>query len=629
MSELPGSTEAAVISSRLPDEGAKPSSAETQARPPKKVPAPIDTDRSPTSPQAGTASSSSTKKRRPYFSPDAIESPTYHPSRANSNPDIRLGVYQKRASTLTNASHRSRTAQENRKRPSSAGTIAIISNLTHIPKNIFNTVKSAVEKVSHSKLFAQPKDKDSVSVFVGTWNMNGRIPAADLNPFASALLEGSRPDLIAIGTQECLRSLAQALLITSKSVWEAHLERLLGPLGYQVLKYVDLGGVHLGVFCRRDTQFGFEIKGSGKIATGVGGVVANKGGVAVSLDCWTRKRGRACSCSFAFVASHFVAHQQYVAERNANFTRINKDMIFSGKDTLVDGSTISSKYDHIFWFGDLNYRLLIPQTATAIRKVTHEGNYQSLLEIDQLSLERKAERVFQGYEEGEITFPPTFKFLVMGSLRDGKKDGERMIQISTMDSPPNSPGLLPLSGNMSEGEISDTTIVDSIDFPFPSPTSYDSVRGPSYTDRILYRSNIQRRGNLLATDSNLTQRNIKCTKYAAAMEVVCSDHKPVWGLYDVSMEEANKRNGSATLSFTAESMLRRRMSRTPASVHRHPNRSTSSWWRSCCVPNKVDIEYEEPVPLSPLQINTARKDHQQAPISPSSIAAVKSPTSEP
>lgn len=115
-----------------------------------------------------------------------------------------------------------------------------------------------------------------------------------------------KPDIIAIGTQECLRPLAQALLITSKSVWEAHIERVLGPLGYAPLKYTDLGGVHLGVFYRPDSPYAFELKGSGKLATGVGGVVANKGGVAISINCWSKKRGRNTLCTFAFVACHFV-----------------------------------------------------------------------------------------------------------------------------------------------------------------------------------------------------------------------------------------------------------------------------------------------------------------------------------
>lgn len=34
------------------------------------------------------------------------------------------------------------------------------------------------------------------------------------------------------------------------------------------------------------------------------------------------------------------AHQQYVAERNANFARINKELIFSGKDLGFEGISI-------------------------------------------------------------------------------------------------------------------------------------------------------------------------------------------------------------------------------------------------------------------------------------------------
>lgn len=75
---------------------------------------------------------------------------------------------------------------------------------------------------------------------------------------------------------------------------------------------------------------------------------------------------------------------------------------------------------------------------------------------------------FRGFEEGPLTFAPTYKY---------------------------DPG---------------TQIYDS------SPKQ----RTPSYTDRILYK---HRRG----TDSG----SIACVTYASVPDICTSDHKPVWGLY--------------------------------------------------------------------------------------------------
>lgn len=51
------------------------------------------------------------------------------------------------------------------------------------------------------------------------------------------------------------------------------------------------------------------------------------------------------------------------------------------------------EHEHVFWFGDLNYRIEEP------------------FNLDQLSLEQEKKQVFVGFEEGDRTFEPTYRYL--------------------------------------------------------------------------------------------------------------------------------------------------------------------------------------------------------------------------
>lgn len=66
-------------------------------------------------------------------------------------------------------------------------------------------------------------------------------------------------------------------------------------------------------------------------------------------------------------------------------------------------------YSQIYWLGDLNYRITDMDAATAKQYIS-EGNYSPVLALDQLGHQRKAGRVFQGFQEAEIDFKPTYKY---------------------------------------------------------------------------------------------------------------------------------------------------------------------------------------------------------------------------
>lgn len=134
--------------------------------------------------------------------------------------------------------------------------------------------------------------------------------------------------------------------------------------------------------------------------------------------------------------------------------------------------------DHelIFWIGDLNYRINDELTTEEVFFKIESNNLDALRSKDQLNIEKINGNVFQGFDEGELTFPPTYKYQ-------------------------------------------------------PGTDKYETraekkLRTPSWCDRILYKSidSFNKKANL-----------IKLHKYRRAM-LNCSDHKPVSALFNCELK---------------------------------------------------------------------------------------------
>jgi phosphatidylinositol-3,4,5-trisphosphate 5-phosphatase 2 len=133
------------------------------------------------------------------------------------------------------------------------------------------------------------------------------------------------------------------------------------------------------------------------VATGIGNVIGNKGGVGVAFYF--------NDTPLMFVTCHLAAHQKKVADRNTNYRDIMKS--FSSK-FAPDPFSIHSGFHHIFWCGDLNYRVDHPREE--VLNLIREGNYLGLLNVDQLKRERDNQNCFIGFNEGPINFPPTYRY---------------------------------------------------------------------------------------------------------------------------------------------------------------------------------------------------------------------------
>eukprot|EP01065_Artemidia_motanka_P016475 TRINITY_DN20146_c0_g1_i1.p1 TRINITY_DN20146_c0_g1~~TRINITY_DN20146_c0_g1_i1.p1 ORF type:complete len:1491 (+),score=312.80 TRINITY_DN20146_c0_g1_i1:61-4533(+) len=226
------------------------------------------------------------------------------------------------------------------------------------------------------------------------------------------------PDVIAVGLQEI--DMGRQAMVAGETdraePWQRALQEAVG-LQMGLVHAQQLGGVMMVVFTRRPAQRrrggGFAASGGGAaawIAEDVrdgyvrrgagGGLLANKGAVGV--------RVRLHRSTIAFVNAHLAAHQHAVEQRNADFQGILDDMVFEDDDGEAAGLLDT---DRVFFFGDLNYR--IDHTYAETVKMSHAGDFQPLLDRDQLQIEMKKplSPYFRlHWKEAVPCFAPTYKY---------------------------------------------------------------------------------------------------------------------------------------------------------------------------------------------------------------------------
>mgnify|MGYP000029135664 CR=1 FL=1 len=158
---------------------------------------------------------------------------------------------------------------------------------------------------------------------------------------------------------------------------------------------------------------------------GLANKLGNKGGVGIALTVGTTR------C--LFVSCHLAAHQKHIQHRNADYARIEALMDLprgrvvlpaQGEGEQVPVSSlpqrrVSDEYDRVVFLGDMNYR--INGTRVMIDTLLASRMHEVLLSNDQLSIERRRGRVFQGFSEGPLNFAPTYKFNANSETYDTSK----------------------------------------------------------------------------------------------------------------------------------------------------------------------------------------------------------------
>nr|XP_018907600.1 PREDICTED: inositol polyphosphate 5-phosphatase K-like [Bemisia tabaci] len=311
-------------------------------------------------------------------------------------------------------------------------------------------------------------EMDNLSLYFLTWNVATKSPVGSVrNALDLPKNKDLLPDFYVIGLQE-VKAQPQSLVSDSlfDNPWTNAFRYALASHDYVKVKSVRMVGLVLTVFSLRQHLEHLREVQVETTRTGIYGLWGNKGAVTIRLKVY--------GCSLCFVNSHLAPHDNNLKDRIEDYETILTDQKFASND-----ATQIMYHDYIFWFGDLNFRINDPVRYSSLeidRQVNlarkKEGDFKELLKNDQLRQVMGEGLAFNGLSEGDIEFPPTYKF-----------------SLNSME--------------------------------------YDLKRRPAWTDRILYKVNENAYENIKL---KLTQDS-----YHSIESYGISDHKPVASRFTIKV----------------------------------------------------------------------------------------------
>uniref|UniRef100_A0A3Q2PQW2 Inositol polyphosphate-5-phosphatase J n=1 Tax=Fundulus heteroclitus TaxID=8078 RepID=A0A3Q2PQW2_FUNHE len=321
--------------------------------------------------------------------------------------------------------------------------------------------------------------QSNFGVHIITWNVGSATPPDDITALLGLNVGDGNTDMYIIGFEQGSRCFAFVQLCFCATHAKLHLVSLLpfhAPALTQLYISVPqvtsqrMQGLLLLVFAKYFHLPFLRGVQTETTRTGLGGYWGNKGGVSARMMVFGH--------SICFLNCHLPAHLENHDERMEDFESILQQQQFEGQV-----ATGVLDHDLVFWFGDLNFRIEDLEIQV-VKSAIDNNKFPMLWEKDQLNMAKDSETVLEGFHEGPLKFPPTYKFDVGTDTYDtsGKK------------------------------------------------------RKPAWTDRILWRlratapaaQSVGKRGSI----SGLTS-GIKVTQhcYRSHMEYTVSDHKPVSSIF--------------------------------------------------------------------------------------------------
>ncbi|CAK9174151.1 unnamed protein product [Ilex paraguariensis] len=160
-------------------------------------------------------------------------------------------------------------------------------------------------------------------------------------------------------------------------------------------------GIFLTIWVRRSLRKHIQNLNVSAVGVGVMGYIGNKGSISVSMSIH--------QTLFCFVCSHLTSGEKYgdAVKRNADVREIHRRTEFSSLSGIGLPKSIHD-HERIFWLGDLNYRINLSYEKT--RELISKKDWSKLVENDQLIRELKKGCAFDGWSEGTLNFPPTYKY---------------------------------------------------------------------------------------------------------------------------------------------------------------------------------------------------------------------------
>ncbi|XP_073664631.1 phosphatidylinositol 3,4,5-trisphosphate 5-phosphatase 2 isoform X2 [Tursiops truncatus] len=272
----------------------------------------------------------------------------------------------------------------------------------------------------------------------------------------------------------------------------------LTDLDYRPIAMQSLWNIKVAVLVKPEHENRISHVSTSSVKTGIANTLGNKGAVGVSF--------MFNGTSFGFVNCHLTSGNEKTARRNQNYLDILR--LLSLGDRQLSAFDISLRFTHLFWFGDLNYRL--DMDIQEILNYISRKEFEPLLRVDQLNLEREKHKVFLRFSEEEISFPPTYRY----------ERGSR----------------------------------DTYAWHKQKPTGV-RTNVPSWCDRILWKS--------------YPETHIICNSYGCTDDIVTSDHSPVFGTFEVgvtsqfiSKKGLSKTSDQAYIEFESIEAIVKTASRT-------------------------------------------------------------------
>ncbi|KAJ7595016.1 DNase I-like protein [Mycena floridula] len=371
---------------------------------------------------------------------------------------------------------------------------------------------SAFSVDSHSSMRAIPPTASSLSTYPSSSSFT--LPG-DAHSFKSKLSSASlfsnpqvdllsvpldpdnteEPDLLVLGFQELDLS-AEALIYSTSTVkedaWSLSIFAALGERAshYEKIASKQLVGMLLIVIVKKTLRPCFKEIQTCAVGSGIMGVMGNKGGTAVRLTFVPPPDANVSGPGptvLTFVNSHLAAFDEMVDRRNADFHDLSKRLLFdpvhpmatpiSTQQALNVDKINVYESDALFWMGDLNYRINLPdQDVRGLVASPHWDNkFEVLQKYDQLKGAMASNKAFEIFTEPPISHVPTYRF--SSGLRD--------------------------------------------------ELGYDLKRKPAWTDRILH----------LYSPSTV---HVQQLNYSGHPEITMSDHRPVSADFTVDIDVYDK-----------------------------------------------------------------------------------------
>ncbi|KAK2141790.1 hypothetical protein LSH36_1040g00029 [Paralvinella palmiformis] len=312
------------------------------------------------------------------------------------------------------------------------------------------------------------QEVDRLSLYVGTWNMGNEPAPTDIHNWLlcqgcgksrDKVLTVIPHDMYAIGTQESA--------MTEKE-WIARLQRTLSDClqtDFVPVTTSVLWDIRLVILVKPEYKNKITHIQQSTVKTGIANALGNKGAAAISFSF--------NGTSFCFINCHLTSGVEKNHRRNQNVIDIIKGLNLGTKALNV--FDITNQFHHVFFLGDLNYRIDGMEPVSVIDKIRQE-KYQTLLQYDQLTISRDRNQCFVGFVEEEITFPPTYR-IARGS--EDKYEWQKFKKTCV------------------------------------------KINAPSWCDRVLHKS--------------YPGTYIINTSYGCVNTVMTSDHKPVFSSFDVGI----------------------------------------------------------------------------------------------